>query len=113
MSRRRTRAAERKDARDETAEIAAGVRAVAREIAPIVESGALYWRAPLQFVAEQMSGRVCRQHGLAEGRADDVAAYLLAGLNEYVVALAGEFDAEHFEAWTAAVGSRGSGGAAS
>lgn len=118
MARRRIRAAQRKAeemvtrlARERTqrehepAVIADGVRAVAEEIAPMVKPGSLYWTAPFQYVIEQMAPRVCVAHGLDPERVDDVAGYLLAALNEFAVALVGEFDLEHFEAWTAAAGS--------
>jgi len=88
---------------DERADlVAAGVRSTAVLIADLVVPGSLWWVAPLQFVCEQMSVRVCHQHGLPPERRDDVATYLMAALQEYVHALAGEFDPEHFEAWIAA-----------
>lgn len=108
-SRQRVRAAVRKAAertlaveRSEAQEVAGGVLAVAQEIAPLVKPGSLYWTAPFQYVCEQMAPRVCAAHGLAGERREDVATYLLAGMNEYVVALVGEFNREHFEAWIAA-----------
>jgi hypothetical protein len=96
---------------DEAAEIGAGVQAVATEITGHVEPGALYWRAPFQFVCEQMAPRIARAHELPDEAADHVALYLLAALNEYVVALAGEFDRGHFVAWAAAEEARNGGGA--
>lgn len=109
MARTRVRAVARKAALlaskqqlTEADVVAVGVRAVAREIAPLVKPGALYWTAPLQYVVEQMAPRVCAEHGVDASRAGDVAGYLLAGMNEYIVALVGEFDIGQFEAWTAA-----------
>lgn len=110
MARRRISAAKRKaavillkDSASEADMIAAGVRLVAGEIAPLVKQGALYWTAPLQYVVEQMAPRVCREHGLELDRVEDVAGYLNAAFQEYVVALVGEFDVDHFEVWTAAM----------
>lgn len=91
---------------DEATAIGVGVRAVAREIVNEVEPGALYWRAPLQYVAEQMAPRVAKAHSVPDSHLDDLRAYLLAGLNEYVIALAGEFDAEHFARWVEAIVAR-------
>lgn len=114
MARERIRAAQRKAERvrqlvigdggelSATDVVAVGVRQVARDIAGEVPEGALWWRAPLQFVAEQMAVRVCKARRIPEGRRDDMAAYLLSGVSEFVVALASDFDEEHFEAWTAA-----------
>lgn len=109
MARQRVRAVVRKAAAAvarepavDAQEIARGVFAVTRDIAPHVKPGALYWQGPLQFVCEQMAGRVVRQYGLPAAERENVAGYLLAGLNEYVVALVGEFDRDHFAAWIAA-----------
>lgn len=88
---------------DEADQVAAGVRAVAKEIVNLIEPGSLYWRAPFQYVAEQMAPRIAKQHELPAAKLDELRAYLLAGINEYVVTLAGEFDPEHFEAWSAAM----------
>jgi AAA+ superfamily predicted ATPase len=88
---------------DEADQVGAGVRAVAKEIVGEVEPGSLYWRAPLQYIAEQMAPRIVKHHELEGVALDDLRAYLLAGINEYVIALAGEFDREHFEAWIAAM----------
>lgn len=97
----------------EAEQIGAAVSMVGAEIAAVVPRGSLYWMAPIQFVVEQMAPRVCRQHGVPLEQADNVAAYLMAGMNEYVVALASEFDVGHFEAWTAALAHREAGGAVS
>lgn len=96
------------DAREvtEADTIGAGVRAVAMQIVSEIEPGALYWRAPLQYVCEQMAPRVAKEHGIPESQVDDLAAYLLAGINEYVVTLAGEFDTDHFVAWAGAEAAR-------
>lgn len=83
-----------------------GVRAVGRQIASEVEPGSLYWRAPLQYAAEQMAPRILKEHGLPDSALEDLRTYLLAALNEYVIALAGEFDAQHFAAWSAALRAR-------
>lgn len=79
-----------------------GVRLVAEQIEEVADPRLLAVIAPLQFVAETSAVGVCRQHGVPLERFEDVAAYLLAALQEYVVALVGEFDVEHFEAWIAA-----------
>lgn len=84
-------------------EIAAGVRRTGLAIVDLAQPGALWWLAPLQYIAEQMSVRVCASHDLDPGERDDVAAYLLAGLQEFVHALAADFDPVHFRAWTAAI----------
>jgi hypothetical protein len=114
VARKRVAAAHRKlleraVARDRSIadQVADGVRAVGHTIGPHVMPGSLWWQAPLQYVAEQMAPRVCAARGVELGRQDEVAAYLLAGLNEYVVALADGFDVEHFELWTAAIVARG------
>jgi hypothetical protein len=91
---------------DEATKVGVGVRAVARQIVAEIEPGSLYWRAPLQYVCEQMAPRVAKQHGIPDAALDDLRAYLLAGLNEYVIALAGDFDGEHFRAWAAAMQAR-------
>lgn len=106
MARNRLRAAARKVGVGRSEEIAFGVLAVAREVSPHLDPGALYWVAPFTYVAEQMAPRVCAAHDVPPAQAEDVAAYLLAALNEYVVALVGEFDIEHYEAWTAAAALR-------
>lgn len=109
MARSRVRQAVRKAAAralaqppTEAREIAAGVFHVAEAIAPLVKPGALYWSAPIQYVCEQMAARVVRAHGLEPAELENVAGYLTAGVNEYIVALVGEFDNEHFRAWIAA-----------
>lgn len=109
MARERMRAAARKALaraasvqEGESHDVARGVFATAQQIAPMVKPGSLYWTAPVQYVCEQMAPRVCKAHSLPLSMADDVAGYLLAGMNEYIVSLVGEFDAEHFEAWIAA-----------
>jgi hypothetical protein len=88
---------------DEADVVAVGVRATAKEIMAVIEPGSLYWRAPLQYVCEQMAPRVAKQYGLPDDALDELRAYLMAGLQEYMVALVGEFDREHFEAWSAAM----------
>lgn len=110
MARTRLQAAARKlaatmelERRDEADVVADGVRAVAREIASQVEPGSLYWRAPFQYTVEQMAPRIVAEHKLPEEAIDTVAAYVLAAFNEYVIALVGEFDQEHFAAWSAAM----------
>lgn len=102
MARTRVSAAARKRRAEEEHRIASGVYAVAKEIAPLVREGSLYWAAPLQYITEQMAPRVCAEHGVPLTNVDNVAGYLLAALNEYVVALVGEFDVAHFEQWIAA-----------
>lgn len=109
MARARVRAATRKLAErqaakhfDEADQVAVGVRAVCKQIAPMVVAGSLYWTGPVQYVAEQMAVRVCAQYRLPPERHGDVAGYLLAAINEYIVGVVGGFDVEHFEAWTAA-----------
>jgi hypothetical protein len=110
MARPKLQAAARKlaasletERKDEADEIGAGVRTIAKEIVGDVEPGSLYWRAPLQYIAEQIGPRLAREHKLEDVNLDELRAYLLVGFNEYVVALAGEFDPEHFKAWTAAM----------
>lgn len=114
MARNRVRAAARKAAAaavetlraenlDEVEEVVLGVRQTALQVQPFVKAGSLYWTAPLQYVIEQMAPRVCKAHNVPIERVEDVAAYLLSAMNEYVVALVGEFDVEHFEGWTAAL----------
>jgi hypothetical protein len=100
----RVRAASRKLAENAAAarmsdadRVGLGVRQVARDLASAVIDGTLWWMAPLTYVAEQAAPRVCRQHGIDPARAEDVAAYLLNGLSELLVAMVGEFDVEHFE----------------
>lgn len=106
MARERVRAAARKlEARarhDEARQIAAGVYGVAVLIRDEVPLGSLWFTAPCQFVAEQMAVRLADRHDIAGERVDDLAAYTLSGLQEYVVAFAGDFDMQHFEAWSAA-----------
>lgn len=87
---------------DEADAVAVGVRHVAKDLVVLVKPGSLYWAAPLQYVCEQMAPRVCAEHGVDPDLVSEVAGYLLAGMNEYVVSLVGEFDVEHFKAWTAA-----------
>jgi hypothetical protein len=70
-------------------------------IADLVVPGSLFWVAPLQYVTEQMGVRFCEQNNMMD-RVDEVQAYLMAGLQEYAVALVADFDMDHFEAWTAA-----------
>lgn len=91
---------------DAAAEVAAGVLRVGRSIQANIPPGMLYWQAPFQFVAEEMALHVCRQYEIPIERRDEVAAYLLAGFHEYVVALVEGFDGEHFELWTAAQAAR-------
>lgn len=91
---------------DEADRIGIGVRDVVRQITPQIEPGSAYWRGPLQYVCEQMAPRVAKQHGIPDAALDDLRAYLLAGVNEYVIALAGDFDAEHFRAWSVALQAR-------
>jgi hypothetical protein len=88
---------------DEADVVAVGVRATAKEIMGLVEPGALYWRAPLQYVIEQAAPRVATQYSVPADKLDELRAYLLSGLNEFVIALMGDFDREHFEAWSAAM----------
>lgn len=88
---------------DEADIVGVGVRSTAKQIAVEVEPGSLYWRAPLQYVAEQMAPRIAKEHAIPDGVLDELRAYLLAGFNEYVIALAGEFDPDHFGAWMAAM----------
>lgn len=88
---------------DEADTVAVGVRAVAKEIAAQIEPGALYWRAPLQYICEQAAPRVAKEYGIPDAKLDELRAYLLAGLNEYWVTLVGELDRTHFEAWIAAM----------
>lgn len=88
---------------DEADVVAVGVRATAKEIVADVEPGALYWRAPLQYVCEQAAPRVAKQYEIPEEAIDELRAYLMAGMQEYLIALMGEFDREHFEAWAAAM----------
>lgn len=109
MARQRVRQAVRKAAfaieRRQVGEadvVAVGVRNVALELAPLAKAGSLYWLAPTQYVAEQMAPRVCEQYNLALERRDDVASYLMVAMQEFITALVGELDLEHFEAWVAA-----------
>lgn len=95
-------ALERERDADEAQVIARGVFAVARDLQSTVTPGSLYWTAPNAYVAEQAAPRICRMAQLPAGREDDVAAYLHAALNEFLVSLVEGFDAEHFEAWSAA-----------
>lgn len=95
-------AAEARNA-DEADVVGVGVRAVAKQIMAEVEPGALYWRAPLQYVAEQAAPRVAKEFTIPAERMDELRAYLLAGMNEYLIALMGEFDPAHFEAWSMAM----------
>jgi len=88
---------------DEADTVAVGVRAVAKEIAAQIEPGALYWRAPIQYVCEQAAPRVAGKFDVPDAKLDELRAYLMAGMQEYIVALVGEFDREHFEAWSAAM----------
>lgn len=87
----------------EADQVALGVRAVAKEIAGVVEPGALYWRAPLQYVCEQAAPRVAKEFGLPDDARDELSAYLMSGMQEFLVALMGEFDRDHFAAWVAAM----------
>lgn len=84
---------------DEADLVGVGVRAVAKEIVGEIEPGALYWRAPFQYVVEQAAPRIAKQFGVPEALMDELRAYLLAGLNEYLIALVGDLDVEHFENW--------------
>lgn len=81
-----------------------GVRVgeLAKQAAPAAAPGMLQYLAPLMFVAERATIGVLKLHKLPADRGEDVEQYLLAALQEYVVAVAGEFDVNHFEAWTAA-----------
>lgn len=88
---------------DEADVVAVGVRAVAKEIMDQIEPGALYWRAPIQYVCEQAAPRVAGKFDVPDAKLDELRAYLMAGMQEYIVALVGEFDREHFEAWSAAM----------
>lgn len=88
---------------DEADVVAVGVRAVAKEIMAEIEPGALYWRAPLQYICEQAAPRVAKQFEIPDAKLDELRAYLLAGMNEYLIALMGEFDPKHFEAWSLAM----------
>lgn len=92
---------------DESSTIGMGVQAVAREIVGEVEAGSLYWRAPLTYVAEQIAPRVARSHGVSESDLVDLTVYLLSGLQEFLVSMVADFDAQHFAAWTEASRSRG------
>lgn len=117
----RLRAAARKEAAraleaiastgDQVEQVVAGVRVTAALIVDVVPPGSLWWSAPLQFIAEQASVRVCKHYEIPMDRVDDVAAYLLGGLQEYMHAMIGEFDMQHFETWVAALTAREEGGA--
>lgn len=103
MARSRRPARARKQQASEAQVIANGVYQVAREIEQVRHPLPLFARAPIQYVCEQMGWAVCKAKGIPMERHPDVAAYLLAGVQEYVVALFGEFDEAHFEEWTAAL----------
>lgn len=96
------RALETARASSEPNVIAEGVRSLAVDLEPHTTPGALYWTAPMAYIAEQAAPRICRMAELPAERVDDVAAYMHAALNEYVVALVDGFDSQHFEAWIAA-----------
>jgi hypothetical protein len=95
-------AAEARNA-DEADVVGVGVRAVAKQIMAEVEPGALYWRAPMQYIAEQAAPRVAKHFNVPDAKLDELRAYLLSGMNEYLIALMGDFDAAHFETWVAAM----------
>lgn len=102
MARVRTRAAVRKRQQSEAHAVAQGVYQVARDVERHPHPLPLLARAPLQYVCEQMAWAVCKAKGIPFERHTDVAAYLLAGLQDFAVSLFGDFKMEHFEAWTAA-----------
>lgn len=103
MARARSRARARKQQASEAQAVANGVYQVAREIERVQHPLPLFARAPIQYVCEQMAWAVCKAKGIPLERHPDVAAYLLAGVQEYAVALFGEFDETHFEEWSAAL----------
>lgn len=102
MARTRTRAAVRRRQETQAHTVAQGVYQVAREVERVQHPLPLFARAPIQYVCEQMAWAVCKARGIPLERHPDVAAYLLAGMMEFAVALFGDFKMEHFEEWTAA-----------
>ena len=82
--------------------IAAGVERVAGQIASVTRPGFLYFAATTQYLAERLAAAVCHEHGVPVDRADDVAVYLTAAMQEFAVSLLAEFDVAHFDAWIAA-----------
>jgi hypothetical protein len=112
MARTRQRAATRKAAaragRDEATVIADGVYHVARETLAGTPRGELplpvYAYAPVAYATEMMAAVICRQRNWPDDRAHQVALYLLAGVQEVMVAAFSGFDPEHFEAWIGAAG---------
>jgi hypothetical protein len=111
MARKRVRAAARKAGARATADealvIADGVYHVARDVLegplPRVELPLpVYAFAPLAYVCEVTAAVLCERHELGAERQHEVALYLLAGMQEVLVAAVAGFDREHLEAWVAA-----------
>lgn len=106
MARRRSRAAARKRFSNDANGIGLGVRNVAAEIAATVTPAALWWTAPLMYVAEGMAAKAVETGRAPADRVEDLSVYFMAGLQEIVHAAFGEFDPEHFAAWLAALEER-------
>lgn len=102
MARRRVRAAVRKDGAKDAQQIGSGVYAIVLDLQGRKLPLPVYITAPLIYVCEMIAASVCKRDETLKARHDDVSRYLMAAVNEFVVALVESFDAEHFEAWTAA-----------
>lgn len=114
MARQRVRAAARKVLERERHKdawiIGSGVMSIAIDLEGVRTVLPVFVTAPLVYVCEMVAARICERESWPEERLDHVAKYLMAGLQEFMVALVERFDVEHFEAWTTA--DQASGGAA-
>jgi hypothetical protein len=105
MARQRMRAAQRRARNEKAHAIGSGVYSIAVQL-----DGAqglpfpLELTAPLVYAAEMIAWTVCQRKGWepTKERLDDMAQYVMQGLQESAVALTESFDGEHFAAWTAA-----------